>query len=164
MSVTRALRQRSAVTITMMRCCDHCSKHHQDITSHRLFPDKPLSYVAQTTLYTCGPPLRATTINDALTQERPRPVRGFTTAVKKRPSASELSRTALSKQHSRTQRLSRATATTDARQKERKRNGKSRAMQGAAVNNAEAVFFHHAVSFDSCCDPMLQDHSIIDAM
>lgn len=36
----------------------------------------------------------------ALTHDRPRPVHGFTTAVKKRPSASELSPPALSQQRS----------------------------------------------------------------
>ena len=69
-------------------------------------------------------------INDALAHERPRPVRGFTTAVKKRPSASELSRLALSKQRSRAQHLSRATATSDARRKENKNEWQSQAYAG----------------------------------
>ena len=102
-------------------------------------------------------------INDALAHERPRPVRGFTTAVKKRPSASELSRPALSKQRLRTQHLSRATATTDAGQKERKRNG-NRKQCRAPLSIIRPLCPLDMPSFDSCCDPMLQDHSIIDAM
>lgn len=102
-------------------------------------------------------------INDALAHGRPRPVRGFTTAVKKRPSASELSRPALSKQRLRTRHLSLATATTDARQKERKRNG-NRKQCRAPLSIIRPLCPLDKPSFDSCCDPMLQDHSIIDAM
>jgi hypothetical protein len=72
------------------------------------------------------------TLNNAvaLTHERPRPVHGFTTAVKKRPSASELSPPALNKQRSRTQHLSRATATTDAAPEGRKREWQSQVNAG----------------------------------
>ena len=98
-------------------------------------------------------------INDALTHERPRTVHSFTTAVKKRPNASGLSQPALSKQT-----LTNTTAVTDHGYHRRategkKRDWQSQAMQGAAVNNPAVVSWLRSVS-DSCCDPMLQGHSV----
>lgn len=91
---------------------DASSGHHEQ----RFLP-RPSRYRTshKTTLSSLPSSVPCNTINDAvaLTHERPRPVRGFTTAVNKRPSASELSRPTLNKQRSRTRQLSRATATTE---------------------------------------------------
>lgn len=58
---TMSLSQRSVVTITLMRCCDHCLMHHQDITSSGPFPDKAATARRKKLLYTpCRPPSRAT--------------------------------------------------------------------------------------------------------
>lgn len=94
------------------------SRHHKP----RALPRKASTACRTNHSIHLRPTAPCNTIVDALTHERPRPVLGFTTAVKKRPSASEVLRPALSKQRSRTKHLSRATTTTDARQKERKQN------------------------------------------